>query len=97
LLASGGGSNDKTIKLWNIKTGNKISSTDTGSQVCALEFSKSVDELVSTHGYSQNQIEIWKVPEMQNLATLTGHTSRVLYLDISPGGESIVTAAADET
>jgi len=37
------------------------------------------------------------VPEMQNLATLTGHTSRVLYLDISPGGESIVTAAADET
>lgn len=97
VLASGGGSNDKTIKLWNVKTGNRIASVDTGSQVCAMQFSKSVNELVSTHGYSRNQIEIWKVPEMQNLATLNGHSSRVLYLDISPNGETIVTAAADET
>jgi len=79
LLASGGGSSDKCIKLWNIKTGDRVSSVDTGSQVCALKFGKSVNELVSTHGYSRNQIEIWKCNELVNIATLTGHSSRVLY------------------
>ena len=62
-----------------------------------MKWSKSVNELVSTHGYSRNQIEIWKAPEMVNVATLSGHTSRVLYLDASPNGENIVTASADET
>ena len=34
---------------------------------------------------------------MQKLATLTGHTYRVLYLGISPDGENIVTGAGDES
>jgi cell division cycle 20-like protein 1 (cofactor of APC complex) len=97
LLTSGGGSTDKTIKLWNVKTSSLVKSIDTGSQVCSLRFSKSVNELVSTHGYSQNQIEIWRIPEMERVATLRGHTERVLYLDMSPDGEDIVTASADET
>lgn len=49
-------------------------------------FSKNVNELVSTHGYSQNQIFIWKYPSMKKLATLNGHTLRVLYLACSPDG-----------
>ena len=34
---------------------------------------------------------------MLQLARLTGHTFRVLYLAVSPDGESIVTGAGDET
>jgi len=34
---------------------------------------------------------------MQKQATLTGHTYRVLYLAMSPDGQSIVTGAGDET
>jgi len=34
---------------------------------------------------------------MEKLATLTGHTYRVLYLAMSPDGSSIVTGAGDET
>ena len=34
---------------------------------------------------------------MQKVATLTGHTYRVLYLSMSPDGQSIVTGAGDET
>lgn len=33
-------------------------------QVCNLAWSKNVNELVSTHGYSQNQIMVWKYPSM---------------------------------
>lgn len=34
---------------------------------------------------------------MKKVATLTGHTFRVLYLAMSPDGENIVTGAGDET
>jgi cell division cycle 20-like protein 1 (cofactor of APC complex) len=60
-------------------------------------FSKNVNEIVSTHGYSLNQIILWKYPSMQKVATLTGHTYRVLYLSMSPDGQNIVTGAGDET
>ena len=60
-------------------------------------FSKSNNEIVSTHGYSLNQIIVWKYPTMQKIATLTGHTYRVLYLAMSPDGQNIVTGAGDES
>ncbi|KAA8587390.1 hypothetical protein FQN60_016252 [Etheostoma spectabile] len=52
---------------------------------------------VSTHGYSQNQILVWKYPSLTQVAKLTGHSYRVLYLAVSPDGEAIVTGAGDET
>ena len=66
-----------------------------GSQVCNLSWSKNVNEIVSTHGYSQNQIIVWRYPAMAKLATLTGHTLRVLYLAVSPDGQTIVTGAGE--
>lgn len=95
LLASGGGTADKTIRYWNTHTGEQIACIDTGSQVCNLIFSKNTHEVVSTHGYSMNQIVIWK--DYNKIATLTGHSYRVLYLAISPDGQNIVTGAGDET
>ncbi|KAE8725324.1 Protein FIZZY-RELATED 1 [Hibiscus syriacus] len=97
LLASGGGTADRCIRFWNTTTNTHLSCMDTGSQVCNLVWSKNVNELVSTHGYSQNQIIVWRYPTMTKLATLTGHTYRVLYLAISPDGQTIVTGAGDET
>jgi len=97
LLASGGGTADKRICFRNTNTGATLSSHDTGSQVCNLAWSLTANELVSTHGYSQNQIAVWKYPTMTPIATLTGHTSRVLYLALSPDGQTIATGAGDET
>jgi cell division cycle 20-like protein 1 (cofactor of APC complex) len=64
LLVSGGGTADRTIKFRNTLTGTTIKSMDAGSQVCNLMFSKTENELVSTHGYSQNEINIWRYPKM---------------------------------
>jgi cell division cycle 20-like protein 1, cofactor of APC complex len=123
LLASGGGTADRTIKFWNTlisshgasaamaaassplsehppsptAPANLLNSLDTGSQVCNLAWSKNSNEIVSTHGYSQNQIIVWKYPKMEQVASLTGHTYRVLYLAMSPDGQVIVTGAGDET
>ena len=97
LLVSGGGTADRTIRFRNTLSGSTVKTLDVGSQVCNLMFSKSVNELVSTHGYSHNEINIWKYPRMEKIATLTGHTYRVLYLAMSPDGSTIVTGAGDET
>ncbi|CAK9037070.1 Protein FIZZY-RELATED 2 (Cell cycle switch protein CCS52A1) [Durusdinium trenchii] len=97
LLASGGGTADRCIRFWNTVNNMPLSSIDTGSQVCNLVWSKNLNEIVSTHGYSLNQIILWKYPAMTKVATLTGHTYRVLYLAISPDGQTVVTGAGDET
>ncbi|KAL8968990.1 MAG: hypothetical protein Q9183_002209 [Haloplaca sp. 2 TL-2023] len=97
LLASGGGTADRNIRFWDTSKGVCTNKLDTGSQVCNLVWSKNSNELVSTHGFSQNQISIWKAPVMKQVATLTGHTYRVLYLAMSPDGQTIVTGAGDET
>jgi cell division cycle 20-like protein 1 (cofactor of APC complex) len=89
LLASGGGTADRCIRVWNTTTNTALSCVHTGSQVCNLVWSKSVNELVSTHGCSQKQIIVWRYPTMSKLATLTGHTLRVLYLAISPDGRGL--------
>ena len=86
LLASGGGTADRCIRFRNTLTGAPLNCIDTGSQVCNLMWSKNVNEIVSTHGYSLNQIIVWKYPSMTKVSTLTGHTYRVLYLAMSPDG-----------
>ncbi|KAJ7574419.1 WD40-repeat-containing domain protein [Mycena floridula] len=101
VLATGGGTQDKHIRFWNTVNGTMLNELDTGSQVCNLIWSLTSHELVSTHGFSsttaQNQICIWKYPTLDMVASLTGHTNRVLYLAMSPDGETIVTGAGDET
>ncbi|KAI0090790.1 WD40 repeat-like protein [Irpex rosettiformis] len=101
VLASGGGTADKHIRFWNTQNGTLLNQLDTGSQVCNLTWSLTSHELVSTHGFSsttaQNQICIWKYPSLDMVAALTGHSHRVLYLAMSPDGETIVTGAGDET
>ena len=56
---------------------------DTGSQICNLMYSPISNELVTTHGYSLNQINLWKWELDGNLSKvdcLMGHRNRVLYL-----------------
>lgn len=97
LLATGGGTADRSIKFWNTHTGALLNSIDTGSQVCALQWNRHEREILSSHGFSQNQLCLWRYPSMTKVAEFTGHTSRVLHLSQSPDGLSVCSAAADET
>ncbi|KAL6342730.1 hypothetical protein AAG906_016564 [Vitis piasezkii] len=58
LLASGGGGSDCCIKFWNTHTGACLNSVDTGSQVCSLLWNKNARELLSSHGFMQNQLTL---------------------------------------
>jgi cell division cycle 20, cofactor of APC complex len=97
LLASGGGGGDRCIKLWNTHTGARLDSVDTGSQVSALLWNQNERELLSSHGFTENQLTLWNYPSMVRMAELKGHTSRVLCMAQSPDGCTVASAAADET
>ena len=93
ILLSGGGNNDKTIKLWNTLTARNMASLEVESQVCNLAFSASGNEFVSTHGFPNNEVIVWKFPELTKIKTLEGHKNRVLFLSNAPDGKKIVTGA----
>ena len=96
-LASGGGTADRTIKFWNASNGALLNSIDTGSQVCSLLWSQHEKEILSSHGYSRNQLCLWKYPSMAKIKELEGHSARVLHLAASPDGAHVCSAGADET
>jgi cell division cycle 20, cofactor of APC complex len=97
LLATGGGTADRHLRFWNTTTGACVNSIDTNSQVCSIVWSPHERELVTSHGFSQNQITVWKYPTLARMAELKGHTSRVLHTALSPDGQTVVSGAADET
>ena len=102
LLATGGGTADRSIRFHSIPAGAELGGLDTGSQVCGLLWSRTTDELVSTHGFSRNSVTVWRhLPGhpvgCARLATLLAHDMRVLYLAASPDGRTVVTGSGDET
>lgn len=97
IFSLGGGTVDRCIKFWNTQTGTMLNSIDTGSQVCSLLWSKHHKEIVSSHGFSKNQLCVWKYPSMVKVAELTGHESRVLHMALSPDGTTVLSASPDES
>ncbi len=49
-------------------------------QVCSLQWSQYNKELVSSHGFSENQLCLWKYPTMLKIKEFRGHTSRCAAL-----------------
>lgn len=97
VLASGGGTADRTLRIWNTNTGALINSVDTESQVCAIVWNKSKKEILSSHGFLHNQVTVRKWPSLEIVGEMKGHESRVLHLVISPDESTLVSAGADET
>lgn len=96
-LATGGGTADRCLKIWNVSNSTKLSDTDTGSQICNMIWSRNTDEIVTSHGYSRYNLTLWDFPSMDPIAILKGHSFRVLHLALSADGTTVVSGAGDET
>lgn len=62
LLASGGGTSDTCIHIWNMNTGARLHTYHTGAQVTGVHWSTDRKELLSTHGFPGNAIVGWGYP-----------------------------------
>jgi WD40 repeat protein len=96
------GSFDKTIKLWNLKTG-KLSRTLTGHSdfVHAVAISPDGQTIVSGGGgmevNTDKTIRLWNLKTGKLLRTLAGHSQGVSSLVIAPDGQTLVSASYDKT
>ncbi|KAE8400000.1 WD40-repeat-containing domain protein [Aspergillus pseudonomiae] len=97
LLATGGGSYDRHIHFWNTTTGARTNSIDTGSQVTSLRWSNHYREIVSSSGFPDNSLSIWSYPTLVRNIEIPAHETRVLHSCLSPDGQLLATAAADES
>jgi cell division cycle protein 20 (cofactor of APC complex) len=97
LLATGGGSYDRHIHFWNSTSGARVNSIDTGSQVTSLRWSPHHREIVSTSGFPDNSLSIWSYPTLVRNVEIPAHETRVLHSCLSPDGQMLATAAADES
>ena len=97
LLSTGGGSFDRHIHFWNTTTGARVNSIDTGSQVTSLRWSNHYRELVSSGGFPDNSLSIWSYPTLVRNIEIPAHETRVLHSCLSPDGQMLATAAADES
>jgi len=96
LLATGGGTSDKHVHFWNTTTTARLHSIYTGSQVSSIVWSTQYKELVTSHGLPNNQLSVWEYPTLKKVIDIPAHDSRILHTAISPDGQVIASAAADE-
>ncbi|KAK6089716.1 hypothetical protein P3W45_001358 [Vairimorpha bombi] len=96
VLASGGGTKDKCIKFWDIYEGKKINETQVNSQVCTLKYINKYKELISTHGYVENNIILWKASTMKEVISFGKHDNRVLHSALSPDNTILASVGGDE-
>jgi len=97
VLATGGGSADRQVCLWNASSGRLLMSTDAESQVTGIVWGRQERELLTAHGYSRNQLSVWKYPALVKVGDLEGHDGRLLGLAQSPDGSLVCSSSADET
>ncbi len=87
---------NKTIKLWNSKTGREISSLNSHSQpVTTLAISPDGQTLVS--GSDDKTIKLWNLATGQEIRTLGGHSSSINTLVFSVDGNILANGSADKT
>lgn len=97
LLASGGGSSDRTIHFWNTTNSARLSSLVTPSQVTSLVFNPHSKELLSSHGIPDHQLSIWSYPSLTKVTDIPqAHETRILHSCLSPDGTTVATASSDE-
>lgn len=81
-LASGGGTADRMIRIWNCQTGMNMYSVDTKSQVSSILWSEEYKEIISSHGFKNNELIIWKTPKFEKVIELSGKFSFRLVMSL---------------
>jgi WD40 repeat protein len=93
-LASG--SSDKTIKLWNLETGEEIRTLKGHtSGIAQVNFSPDGKTLAS--GSRDKTIKLWNLANGQEIRTLRGHSDEVTDIAFSPDSKIIASSSSDKT
>ena len=93
-----GSNDDKTIKLWDVNTGNEIKTFHYHSSYSAgfncIAFSPDGEMIVSGSGFST--VKLWDVSTGKGIKSFQGHSGSINSVAFSPDGEMIVSGSNDD-
>ncbi|KAL6120915.1 APCC activator protein CDH1 [Nucleospora cyclopteri] len=98
ILCTGGGSKDKSIRLWDVIGGKEVKRVETDSQVCTLNYLSKYKELLTAHGFQQNDLKLWRATGgIKLIKSFGSHDSRILHTAVSPDECTLASLGADES
>lgn len=91
-----GGLSDKTIRIWDVKTGKQILQINDQSEIVwTVAFSPDGKYLVT--GDSLGSVSVWSVADGTLVKTWKAHSSRLVDITFISGGNLMITASYDGT
>lgn len=90
------GSDDKTVKLWEISTGRQIRKLEGHTnRVCSVAFSP--DGQYAASGSLDTTVRLWELSTGREMWTLKGHSYSVSSVVFSPKGRYVASGGWDST
>ena len=86
---------DKSIKLWDSKTGRAIA-TLRGHVQAVYQVAWSADSRLLVSGSADSTLKVWDMATKKLMMDLPGHADQVFAVDWSPDGERVVSGGKDK-
>ena len=89
-------SSDKTIKVWNLETGQEMCTlTGHSDSVNAVAVSPDGKQVISAS--SDKTLKVWNLETGEHKCTLTGHSDWVNAVAVTPDGKQVISGSKDNT
>ncbi|MFN6541016.1 MAG: hypothetical protein RM021_032375 [Nostoc sp. EkiNYC01] len=89
-------SDDKTLKVWNLATGESLFTLKGHSYwVNAVAVTPNGQQVISAS--RDNTLKVWNLATGESLFTLTGHSDWVNAVAVTPNGQQVISASFDKT
>ena len=88
-------SNDKTVRLWSLKSADSIILRGYESAITSIAYSPTGDTFAA--GTRDNTIHLWDAETNNELRQFVGHTDYVNAVSYSPDGRMLVSGSGDKT
>ncbi|CEP19878.1 hypothetical protein [Parasitella parasitica] len=89
------GSDDCTVKIWDNRTKEAVSTFENEYQVTSVCFSDAGDMIYSAG--LDNDVKVWDVRKNQLAYTMKGHMDTIAGMSLSPDGNNLLTNSMDNT
>ena len=97
IVATGGGVKDRTLKIWNMYNGALLKNYEYDSQITGILWSDKDREILTSYGDDQGYFSVLKYPSMIEVGKILAHSGRILNINASPDGKTVVSLSADQT